>query len=69
MTNNDADRFVWIASHLGELELGIQIAKMIYIDDKGLTKIILIDYSENDLNLNDDAEILRKLVDGAIEAG
>lgn len=69
MNMNDADRFVWVASHLGELETGMSSAKMVYVNDKGYTNVVHVDYAENNLDMNDDAKILRKLIDKAIAAG
>jgi uncharacterized protein YxeA len=65
MNNNDADRFVWIASHLNYLSISLSYARIEYLDDKGVPSYQEIEYTE----IPDDAEILRKLVDKAIEAG
>jgi hypothetical protein len=65
MNNNDADRFVWIASHLNYFRIVLSYARMKYIDDKGKPRYQEIKFTE----IPDEAEILRKLVDKAIEAG
>jgi hypothetical protein len=58
-------------SHAKEIFIGLLDAKLGYLNDKGISGVVSITYSDHfDSSLMpEDAEILRKLVDKAIEAG